>query len=58
MEATLIQPRTDLEILVNGGEITQNKQLNKSERKALKLCRHGRTSYNKIQDVVDAVTLI
>ena len=59
-------PRTNLEIQLNGGEITQNKQLNKSERKALKLCRHGRTSFNttcphlhnRIQDMVDGVTAV
>ena len=33
MEATLTQPRTYLEIQLNSGEITKNKQMNKSKRK-------------------------
>ena len=36
MEATLTQPRTYLEIHLKNGELTQNKQLNKSKRKSLK----------------------
>ena len=36
VEATLTQPGTYLEIQLNSGEITQNKQLNKSKRKILK----------------------
>ena len=35
VEVTLTQPRTYLKIQLNSGEITQNKQLNKSKRKAL-----------------------
>ena len=35
MEATLTSPWTNLELLLNCGEITLNKQLNKSEREAL-----------------------
>ena len=46
MEATITQPRTYLEIQLNSGEITQNKQLNKSKRKASEHCTHGRTSSN------------
>ena len=64
MEATLTQPRTYLETQLNGGEITQNKQLNKSKRKASKPCT-DRSSFNtvcphlhnRIQEVVDGVTL-
>ena len=41
VEATLTQPRTYLEIQLSSGEITQNKQLNKSKRKASKTCKHG-----------------
>ena len=37
MEATLTQPRTYLEIQMHGGEITHNKQQNKSKRKASKI---------------------
>ena len=44
MGATLTQSRTDLEIQLNGGEITQNKQLNKSEREASKPCTQRRIS--------------
>ena len=36
MEATLSQPRNYLKIQLNNGEVTQNKQLNKSKRKASK----------------------
>ena len=36
VEVTLTQPRTYLEIQLNSGEITQNKQMNKSKRKASK----------------------
>ena len=65
VEATLTQPRTYLEIQLNSGEITQNKQLNKRKRESSKPCMHGRTSYkktcphlhNRIQEVVDTVTL-
>ena len=65
MEVTLTQSRTYLEIQLNSGEITQNKQLNKSKRKASKPCIHRRTSsnttcphlHNRIQEVVDRVTL-
>ena len=46
VKATLTQPRTYLEIQLNSGEITQNKQLSKSKRKASKPCTHGRTSPN------------
>ena len=38
MEATLAQTRAYLEIQLNSEEITQNKQLNKSEREASKHC--------------------
>ena len=62
---TLTQPSTYLEIQLNGGEITQKKQLNKSKRQSSKPCSHGRTSFNTtcphqhnwIQEVVDGVTL-
>ena len=65
VEATITQPRTHLEIQLNDGEITQNKQLNKSKRESSKPCTHGRTSFNttcphlhnRIQEVVDRVTL-
>ena len=43
MEVTLTQPRTYLEIQLNSGEITQNKQLKKSKSKASKPCTHGRS---------------
>ena len=33
MEVTLTHPRTYLEIQLNSGEITKNKQMNKSKRK-------------------------
>ena len=46
MEATLTQPRTYLQIQLNSGEITQNKQLNESKRKASKTYTHQRTSSN------------
>ena len=46
VEVTLTQPRTYLEIQLNSGEITQNKQQNKSKRKASKPCTHGRTRSN------------
>ena len=35
VEVTLTQPRTYLEIQLNSGEITQNKQLNKRKKKSL-----------------------
>ena len=65
VEVTLTQLRTYLEIQLNNGEVTQNKQLNKSKRKASKPCTHGRISsnttcphlHNRIQDMVDGVTL-
>ena len=65
MEVTLTQPRTYLEIQLNSGEITQNKQLNKSMRKTSKPCTHGRTSsnttfphmHNRKQEVEDRLTL-
>ena len=64
METTLASYRTDLEIQLNRREITQSKQLNKSEREATKLCTHRRISFstacphlhNKIQNLVDGVT--
>ena len=43
---TLSQPRTYLKIKRNSEEITKNKQLNKSKRKASKPCTLGRTSSN------------
>ena len=46
VEVTITQPKTYLEIQLNSGEITQNKQLNKSKRKASKPCTHERTSSN------------
>ena len=46
VEATLTLLRTYLEIQLNSGEITQNKQLKKSNRKASKPCSYGRTSSN------------
>ena len=46
VEVTLTQPRTYLEIQLNSEEITKNKQLNNSKRKASKPCTHGRTSFN------------
>ena len=65
VEATLTQCRTYLEIQLNSGEITKNKKLNKSRRKASKPCTHGRTSYNttcpqlhnRKQEVGDRLTL-
>ena len=42
MEVILTQPRTYLEIQLN----SENKQLNKSKRKATKPCKHRRTSSN------------
>ena len=64
MEVTLTQPRTYLEIKLNSGEITENKQLNEIKRESSKPCTHGRTSSNttcphlhdRIQEVVDRVT--
>ena len=61
VEVTLTQPRTYLEIQLNSGEITQNKQLNKSKREDSKLCTHRRINFNtncphlnnRTQDVVD-----
>ena len=44
VEATITQPRTHLEIQLNDGEITQNKQLNKSKREASKPCTHTKES--------------
>ena len=44
MEVTLTQPRIDLGIQINSGEIAQNKQLNKSNRKVSKPGTHGTTS--------------
>ena len=46
MEVTLSQPRTFLKTQINSEEITKEKQLNKSKRKASKPCTHGRTSSN------------
>ena len=46
VEVTLTQPRTYLKVQINSEEITKNKQLNKSKRKASKPCTHGRTSSN------------
>ena len=65
VEATLTQPKTYLEIQQNSGEITQNKQLNKSKREDLKRCTHGRISsnttcphlHNRKQEVGDRLTL-
>ena len=65
VEVTLTQPRTYLEIQPNSEEITKNKQLNKSKRKASKPCTHGRTSsnttcpqlHNRKQEVGDRLTL-
>ena len=65
MEVTLTQPRTYLEIQLNSEEITKNKQLNKSKRKASKTCTHERTSsnttcpnlHNRKQEVGDRMTL-
>ena len=45
-ETTQSQPRTYLKIQLNSEEITKNKLLNKSNRKALKPSTHGRTSSN------------
>ena len=65
VEVTLSQPTAYLKIQLNGEEITKNKQLNKSKRKASKPCRHGRTSsnttcphlHNRKQEVGDRLTL-
>ena len=65
MEATLSQPRTYLKILINSEEITKNKQLNKSKRKASKPSTYRRTSsnttcphlHNRKQDGGDRLTL-
>ena len=65
VEVTLTQPRTYLEIQLNSEEITKNKQLNNSRRKASKPCTHGRTScnttfphlHNRKQEVGDRMTL-
>ena len=62
---TQTQPRTYLAIQLNSGEITHNKQLNKSTRKASKPYTHGRASsntacphlHNRKQEVVDRLTL-
>ena len=64
MEATLTPPKTNLELKLNGGEITQNKQLNEREREASKPSKHIRISFNttcphlhnRIQHMVDRVT--
>ena len=64
-EVTLTQPRAYLEIQLNSEEITKNKELSKSKRKASKPCKHGRTSsnttcphlHNRKQEVVDRLTL-
>ena len=65
VEVTLTQLKTYLEIQLNSEEITKNKQLNKSKRKASKPSTHGRTSSNKTcphlhnrkQEVGDPLTL-
>ena len=65
MEVTLTQTRTYLEIQLNSGEITQDKQLNKSKRKASKPCTRITMSsnttcphlHNRKQEVVDRLTL-
>ena len=65
MEVTLTQPRTYVEIQLNSEENTQNKQLNKSKRKASNPSTHGRTSsnttcphlHNRKQEVVDRLML-
>ena len=64
MEVTLTQPRTYLEIQLNSGEITQNKQLNKSKRKASIPCTYGMSSnttcphlHNRTQEVGDRLTI-
>ena len=65
MEVTLTQFRTYLEIQVNTEEITENKQLNKSKKKASKPCTDVRTSsnttcphlHNRRQEVGDRLTL-
>ena len=46
MEVTLTQPRIYLEIQINSEEITKNKQLKKTKRKAAKYCTYGRTRSN------------
>ena len=58
-------PSTELVIQLNGGETTENKQLNKSQRKGSKHHTNRRTSsnttsphvHNRIQDVVHGVNL-
>ena len=65
VEATLTSIDNDLKIQPNSGEITQNKQLNKSKRQSSKTCTHRKTRFNttcphlhnRIQKVVDRVTL-
>ena len=47
VEATRTQPRTYLEIQLKGGEIPQNKQLNRSKRESSKHCTHG-SSFNNL----------
>ena len=47
MEATLTPPKTNLELKLNGGEITQNKQLTNSEKEASKPGTNSRTSLDK-----------
>ena len=64
-ETTRSKPKTYLKIQINSEDITKNKQLNKSRRKASKPCTYGRTSSNKIcphlhnkkQEVGDRLTL-
>ena len=48
VEVTLTQLRNYLKIQINSEEITKNKQLNKSKRKASKPSTHGRSSSNTI----------
>ena len=65
MEVTLTQLRTYLEIQINSEEITQNKQLNKSKRKASKPFTQRRMGsnttcphlHNRKQEVGDRLTL-
>ena len=62
VEATLTQPRTYLEIQLNSEEITKNKQLNKSNRKALYIrkneIQHNLPHlHNRKQELGDRLTL-
>ena len=65
LEVTLTQSRTYLEIQINSGEITQNKQLNRSKRKSSNPCTHKRTNsnttcphlHNRKQEVLYTLTL-